>query len=105
MKNLLVGNGINIQFGGYENTNESIIVRGIKSLEKEDFPKHIILENTEDLVRLIGYLFIEFKDMLNDDYNLFALSNEEQRCLDDMRKRYKDRKSLILSDIGLKITI
>ena len=25
MKNLLVGNGINIQFGGYENTNEAII--------------------------------------------------------------------------------
>ena len=35
MKNLLVGNGINIQFGGYENTNEAIIVRGIKDLEKE----------------------------------------------------------------------
>lgn len=102
MKNLLVGNGINIQFGGYENTNESIIVRGIKSLEKEDFPKHIILENTKDLVKLIGYLFIEFKYMLNDDYNSFTLSNEEQRCLDDMRERYKDRKNLILSDIGFE---
>lgn len=102
MRNLLVGNGINIEFGGYENKNEAIIVRGIKSLEKEDFPKHIILENTEDLVKLIGYLFMEFKYMLNDDYNQFTVSNEEQRCLDGMRERYKNRKNLILSDIGFE---
>lgn len=102
MKNLLVGNGINIQFGGYENTNEAIIVRGIKDLEKDNFPKHIILENTEDLVKLIGYLFMEFKYMMNDTYNKFTLSNEEQLCLDDMRKRYKNRKNLILSDIGFE---
>ena len=102
MKNLLVGNGINIQFGGYENTNEAIIVRGIKDLEKDNFPKHIILENTEDLVKLIGYLFMEFKYMMNDTYNRFTLSNEEQLCLDDMRKRYKNRKNLILSDIGFE---
>ena len=76
MKNLLVGNGINIQFGGYENTNEAIIVRGIKDLEKDNFPKHIILENTENLVKLIGYLFMEFKYMMNDTYNRFTLSNE-----------------------------
>lgn len=42
MKNLLVGNGINIQFGGYENTNEAIIVRGIKNLEKNNFPKESV---------------------------------------------------------------
>ncbi|ARC83397.1 hypothetical protein U732_2314 [Clostridium argentinense CDC 2741] len=102
MKSLLVGNGINIQFGGYENTNEAIIVRGIKALEKDNFPKHIILENTEDLVNLIGYLFMEFKYMMNDNYNKFTLSNEEQLCLDDMRKRYKNRKNLILSDIGFE---
>ena len=95
MKNLLVGNGINIQFGGYENTNEAIIVRGIKDLEKDNFPKHIILENTENLVKLIGYLFMEFKYMMNDTYNRFTLSNEEQLCLDDMRKRYKNRKNCI----------
>jgi hypothetical protein len=102
MKSLLVGNGINIQFGGYKNTNEAIIVRGIKALEKNNFPKHIILENTEDLVRLIGYLFMEFKYMMNDNYNKFTLSSEEQLCLDDMRKRYKNRKNLILSDIGFE---
>lgn len=102
MKNLLVGNGINIQFGGYENTNEAIIVREIKDLEKDNFPKHIILENTENLVKLIGYLFMEFKYMMNDTYNRFTLSNEEQLCLDDMRKRYKNRKNLILSDIGFE---
>ncbi|WP_346929104.1 hypothetical protein [Clostridium sp.] len=102
MKSLLVGNGINIQFGGYENTNEAIIIRGIKALEKDNFPKHIILENTEDLVRLIGYLFMEFKYMMNDNYNKFTLSSEERLCLDDMRKRYKNRKNLILSDIGFE---
>ena len=42
MKNLIVGNGINIQFGGSENTNKSIILRAIKNCKELDFPKHII---------------------------------------------------------------
>lgn len=37
--------------------------------------------------------------MMNDTYNKFTLSNDERLCLDDMRKRYKNRKNLILSDI------
>lgn len=38
MQNLLVGNGINIQFDNKNYTNSNIILRLLSNLDKSDFP-------------------------------------------------------------------
>ena len=39
MNNIIIGNGINIQYGGIEYTNESIINRALSNLKTNKFSK------------------------------------------------------------------
>ena len=41
IKNLLIGNGVNIQHGGYDFSNAAIILRTLKCFKNPNFPKHI----------------------------------------------------------------
>ncbi len=40
-KQLLVGNGVNIQFGGLDYTNQNIIKRAFNYLETNNYPSEI----------------------------------------------------------------
>ena len=42
MNNLLVGNGINIQFNKTDYTTQQIVLRILKNCDRDDFPSHII---------------------------------------------------------------
>ena len=48
MKNLLVGNGLLIEFGGIDYTNKSIVLRTLKNFETPDFPSHVIVNTPSD---------------------------------------------------------
>ena len=42
MRNLLVGNGINIQFDTKNYSRQEIVLRLLKNCDRDDFPSHII---------------------------------------------------------------
>lgn len=102
MKNLIVGNGINIQFGGSDNTNKSIILRAIKSCKESDFPKHIIVDTPDFMLTMIGYLFLEVQALLKDGYEKYAISTDEKEGLKGLKDRYKNYPNLKLADIGFE---
>ena len=102
MKNLVVGNGINIQFGGSDNTNKSIIIRAIRNCKELDFPKHIIVDDPDLMLTMIGHLFLEVQSLLKDGYEKFAISSVERGGLEEFRNRYKRFPNLKLTDIGFE---
>ena len=102
MNTLLVGNGINIQFGGRENLNKEIILRAIRNTKSEDFPKDIIVDDPELLLSLLGYLFLEVRQILAHKYDQFAFSSDEKAALGDFINRYDKRESLSIADIGFE---
>lgn len=102
MKNLIVGNGINIQFGGTDNTNKSIIIRAIRNCKQLEFPKHIIVDDPDLMLTMIGHLFLEVQSLLKDGYDKYALSSVEKEGLEEFRNRYKRFPNLKLTDIGFE---
>lgn len=102
MKSLLYGNGINIQFGGSDNTNSSIIIRAIREAKKTDFPNHIIIDDGELLLFLFGQLFLHFKMILNGEMDLYAISSIEKNELQNFKKRYNNIKSINIANVGFE---
>ena len=102
LKNLIVGNGINIQFGGLDNINKSIILRAVKFCKEPNFPKHIIVDDPNLMLTMIGYLFLEVQTLLKDGYEKYAISSDEKEGLKDLRNRYINYPNLKLTDIGFE---
>ena len=102
MKTLLFGNGINIQFGGSDNYNSSIILRAIKNTKDSDYPKHIIVDDPSLILSLLGYLFLEVRDILAHRYDSYAFTIDEKQSLEDFIRRYGTCKSISIPDIGFE---
>lgn len=58
MNNLLVGNGINIQFNKTDYTTQQIVLRILKNCDRDDFPSHTNIAVNSHIVSTISYLFI-----------------------------------------------
>lgn len=102
MKNLLIGNGINIQYGGYSYSNGAIILRTLKNLSDCNFPKHIVCNEPILLKIYFAQLFNEAKMMIDGEYDIYTNSSVEKKSLDEFKKKYKSMGSLKISDIGFE---
>ena len=102
MNTLLFGNGINIQYGGKDNLNKNIILRAIESINIDDFPKHIIVDEPELILSLLGYLFLEVRSLLSHKYDNYAFTTEQKSALNDFIHRYEKYDSLTIADIGFE---
>ncbi|WP_028988098.1 hypothetical protein [Thermicanus aegyptius] len=102
MDTLLFGNGINIQFGGVDNLNKSIILRAIRNTKEADFPKHIIVDEPELILSLLGYLFLEVRAILSNQYDKYAFTTDEKFALNDFIRRYGKYGSLSIPNIGFE---
>lgn len=102
MNTLLLGNGINIQFGGSDNLNKSIILRAIQNTKEPDYPKHIITDEPELILSLLGYLFLEVQAILSHEYDRYAFTTDEKFALKDFINRYKQLKSISIPCIGFE---
>lgn len=101
MKNLLVGNGVNIQFDNESYINKNIIIRLIKSLEDEDFPCDMIIDEPILLKWYLGKLFLFAREMIDGDADDVATCTVEKESLELFKERYKNEKnSLKITDIG-----
>lgn len=101
-KNLLVGNGVNIQHGGYDFSNYAIILRTLKSFKDANFPKHILTDDPIEMKCYIGYLFLEIPNMLNGGYDIYANCTAERDSLDEFKIKYSNKSSLKITDIGFE---
>jgi len=99
---LLTGNGINIQHGGYDFCNASIILRTLYSFKDPNFPKHIITDDPIEAKCYIGYLFLEIPRIIRGGYDRYVTSTTERDSLNEFINKYKDKKTLKITDIGFE---
>lgn len=103
MNNLLVGNGINIQFNKKDYTTQQLVLRILKNCDREDFPSHIIVNFPYLLKNYIGQLFLEARDILEDKYDSYTNCFAEVEYLKSFKKRYKDKINILrITDIGFE---
>lgn len=103
MNNLLVGNGINIQFNKKDYTTQQLVLRILKNCDREDFPSHIIVNFPYLLKNYIGQLFLETRDILEDKYDSYTNCFAEVESLKSFKKRYKDKINILrITDIGFE---
>lgn len=97
MNNLIIGNGVNIQFGGLDYTNKSIIERALFKLKTGDYSKEVYTTEIDVWIKL---LFQAFPSFLNGDYDKLTLNSDEKEELSNFKKRY-NRKTHIY-EIGFE---
>lgn len=103
MKNLLVGNGINIQFNLTDYTTQQIVLRILKNCDREDFPSHIIVNFPYLLKNYLGQLFLEARDVIEGKYDQHTNCSAERSSLNSFREQYASRiRTLRMTDIGFE---
>lgn len=103
MNNLLVGNGINIQFDDQNYTTSQIVLRLLKNCDREDFPTHIIVNDPYLLKNHIGRLFLEARNAIQGDYDAYVTCQAEESSLAAFKEQYANKLSMLrITDIGFE---
>lgn len=103
MKNLLVGNGLNIQFDHTNYTTQQIVLRILKNCDRDDFPTHIIVDRPFLLKNYMGKLFLEAREIILGKYDSYAFGTAEKGSLAAFNKQYSNRlERLRITDIGFE---
>ena len=75
MKNILVGNGINIQYDKVSYSAQNIVLRVLTDVDRNDYPIEYIIEDPIALKSYMGYLFLAAREALNGkDNRAYGLS-------------------------------
>lgn len=103
MKNLLVGNGINIQCDNVNYTTKNIVLRILTNLDNPNYPVDYIVDEPILLKNYIGQLFLFAREIINGEFDEFTNCSAEKKALEDFKQRYKEKKnSLRIADIGFE---
>lgn len=102
LKNLLVGNGLLIQFGGKAYTNKEIVLRTLVNYERDDFPGDVIINTPIEAKSYFGFMFNEILAALRDEYDIYCNCSSEREALAVFKEKYEKNKSLQISDIGFE---
>lgn len=97
MNSIILGNGINIQYGGLDYTNKSIVKRAFQKLNIGDFSKKVY---PIEVKFWLEYLHKSIPEFLNGKFDKLAVVNNEKEELYNFKKQYS-RKSKIY-DIGFE---
>lgn len=103
MKNILVGNGINIQYDNTNYTTKNIVLRMLTDLDSEDYPCDYIVDDPMLLKSYMGKLFLAAREAIDGEFDRYATCTAERDGLKDFKERYNDKKkSLRIADIGFE---
>ena len=103
MRYLLAGNGLNLQFDSKNYSPKQLVLRVLKNCNRDDFPKHIIVDRPHLLQNYIAQLFLEGRKALIGEYDRYALNTAEKQSLKSFKERYgPNRCSLRITDIGFE---
>ena len=104
MNNVLVGNGINIEFGGYKNySNSAILKRLMKNCKTKNYNsilKDFNITNEELLQFFEGLHSIVLKKVLSNEYDYLCTSKEDKIILKRFKLSYD--KDTTLYDVGME---
>ncbi len=101
VKNILVGNGINIEFGGKDYCNSGIIRRLLSNLNTKNYSDMFANKVTnQELIQVIYGLHKELRNVLKGNYDCFCNSDEERFTLERIKQQYNFRTSMF--DIGME---
>ena len=103
MRNLLIGNGVNIQFNKIDYIPQQIVLRVLKNCDRTDFPSDIIVDRPYLLKSYLGFLFLEAREIIKGEYDNFVLASSERDSLITFKKLYTDKISTLkITDIGFE---
>ncbi len=97
MKSIILGNGINIQFGGLDYSNRSIINRALLKVESKDFHSDVYPSDVRDWLNALYQILPE---ILYGNYDLYAVLGDEKEELVKFKLRYT--ASTTINDIGFE---
>ncbi len=97
MKNIILGNGINIQFGGLDYSNKQIINRALLKLKLKKYNKDVY---TDEIRVWIKMLYQAIPNFLKGQYDSLAVLEDEKVELSNFKMRYKTNTPI--SEIGFE---
>ena len=95
--NLLVGNGLIIQYGGTSYLNSEIVKRAFQLTRKEDFPEFAV---PREIDGYILRLHSELKKILKGKFDEFAVLSQEPELLSEIKNKYKRKTKYF--EIGIE---
>lgn len=100
MKNILIGNGINIQFSNNEYCNNNIIRRALSNLYNNNYNPRLYPHEIGDWLFQLHSIY---SNLLNGSYDKHAFTSYEQNSLNSFKKRYKHLgNNLLIDEIGFE---
>ena len=99
MGSILLGNGVNIQFGGSEYSNTSIIKRAINNILTEHFDGY---DYPKEILQWLYLLHEAFSDILKGKFDRYAYLSFEKDSLSDLKKRYNRGYKYEVHEVGLE---
>ena len=97
MRNIVIGNGVDIQFGGLDYTNKSIIERALTNLKNETFSHEVY---TIEIQKWIYLLHENLSHFLKGDYDNLAVMKDEKEELETFKSYYTEKTNI--SEIGFE---
>ncbi|WP_299157051.1 hypothetical protein [uncultured Christiangramia sp.] len=97
MKNIIIGNGIDIQFGGADYTNKNIIERALLNLKNKNFSEEVYTKEIETWIYTLHSIIPE---ILNNEYDQLAVFDYEKSELESFKNNYSTNSEI--SDIGFE---
>jgi hypothetical protein len=99
MRNLLIGNGVIIQYGGAEYLNSSIVNRALENIRNERFPAHLYPKECADFVVTLQK---EHARALCGEYDNYVFTSYDRSSLKDFKRRYSTARSYSVDEIGFE---
>jgi hypothetical protein len=97
--NILIGNGVTIQFGGKDYINEKIIKRAINNINTNNFPNKIY---PREIMDWIFYLHSILSNVVSGCYDDYTNTSEMKNSLVSFKYRYKDKNNTQVHQIGFE---
>jgi hypothetical protein len=99
MRNLLIGNGVIIQYGGAAYLNSSIVNRALENIRNERFPAHLYPKECADFVVVLQK---EHARALRGEYDKYVFTSYDRSSLKDFKRRYSTARSYSVDEIGFE---
>ena len=99
MRNLLIGNGVIIQYGGAAYLNSSIVNRALENIRSGRFPAHLYPKECADFVMALQG---EHARALRGEYDKYVFTSYDRSSLEDFKRRYSTARSYSVDEIGFE---
>ena len=99
MRNLLIGNGVVIQYGGAAYLNSSIVNRGLEKIRRGRFPEELYPKECADFVVALQQ---EHARALRGEYDKDVFTSYDRSSLEDFKRRYSPNRTYSVEEIGFE---